>query len=122
MFRKFIILLAVAVFTFSCDHAQSQLDSAFSEIEYAEKNKKSLSDKEWADLKMMMEALESDFELNRDKYNDEQIKEYGKIQGRYTSLVVKKGLADFQETVKDLGKQMEGFIEGVNSDTITNKK
>jgi|LauGreDrversion4_2_1035121.scaffolds.fasta_scaffold11397_5 hypothetical protein len=121
MFRNFIVLFVVLLFVFSCNHAQSQLDNASSEIEYAEKNKKNLSDKELADLKIMMEALESDFELNRDKYDDEQIKEYGRIQGRYTSLIVNKGLADFQETVKDLGKQMEGFIEGVNSDTLKNK-
>jgi hypothetical protein len=121
MFRKIIILLVVLVFVSSCNHAQSQLDNASGEIEYAEKNKKDLSDKEWSDLNVVMKALESDFELNRDKYDDEQIKEYGKIQGRYTSLVVKKGLTDFQETVKDLGKQMEGFIEGVNSDTLKNK-
>ena len=121
MFRKFIILLTVTVFAFSCNHAQSQLDNASAEIDYAEKNKNDLSDKEWSELKITMKALESDFELNRAKYDDEQIVEYGKIQGRYTSLVVKKGLADFQETIKDLGKQMEGFIDGVNSDTIKNK-
>jgi len=121
MVRKFIILFAVLFFIISCNHAQSQLDNASGEIEYAEKNKKDLSNKDLADLKIMMEALESDFELNRDKYDDEQIKEYGRIQGRYTSLIVNKGLADFQETVKDLGKQMEGFIEGVNSDTLKNK-
>ncbi len=28
-----------------------------------------------------------------------------------------KGINDFQESVKDLGHQMEGFIEGIQSDT-----
>lgn len=121
MFRKIIILLLVVICVSSCNHAQSQLDEASNELEYAEKNKKELSDKEWTDLNVTMKALESDFELNRDKYDDRQIKEYGKIQGRYTTLVVKKGLNDFQETIKDLGTQMEGFIEGVNSDTLKNK-
>ena len=118
---KIIILLAVIVTVFSCNHAQSKLKNAIGEIEYAEKNKKTLSEKEWSNLKVMMEELESDFELNKDKYDDEQIKEFGKIQGRYTALVVKKGLSDFQETVKDLGKQMEGFIDGIKSDTLNNK-
>jgi hypothetical protein len=120
MIRNFIVVLAIMLMLFSCNHAQSKLDNAADEIEYAEKNKKDLSEQDWADLKMMMEELEADYELNKDKYNDAQIREFGKIQGRYTALVVKKGLSDFQETVKDLGKQMEGFIDGVKSDTNSN--
>ena len=97
---------------------QSKLDTALSKIEHAEKYKSQMSSEDWTNLEVMMDDLENDLELKRDKYNDEQIKEFGKIQGRYTALVVKKGLSDFQETIKDLGTQMEGFIEGVNSDTI----
>jgi hypothetical protein len=65
-----------------------------------------------------MQELESDLEQNRDKYTDEQVKEIGKLQGRYFALAVKKGINDFQESLKDLGSQMEGFIQGINSDTL----
>jgi hypothetical protein len=39
------------------------------------------------------------------------------LQGRYFAVAVKKGFNDFQESLNDFGNQMEGFIEGIKSDT-----
>ena len=110
----FIIFLLV-----SCNRIQSKLDKAATEIEYAELNKKEMTANDWANLDTMMTHLENDFHLNRDKYNDEQVKEIGKIKGKYTALIVKKGFNDFKESIKDFENQMEGFIEGM-SDTTNN--
>jgi hypothetical protein len=69
-----------------------------------------------------MLELESDLEQNKDKYTDEQVKEIGKLQGRYFAVSLKKGINNFQESLKDLNNQMEGFIEGIKSDTNNNNK
>jgi uncharacterized protein YceK len=114
------ITLALLIFiTFSaCNNVQSKLGKAEKEIEYAEQNKDAMAEKDWTALEKKMEELESDLEHNREKYTDEQVKEIGKLQGRYFAVAVNQGINDFQESVKDLGNQMEGFMEGIKSDTL----
>ncbi len=116
MKQTFLLLVYLIVLS-SCNNVQSRLDKAEKEIEYAEQNKKEMTANDWSALEKKMQELESDLEQNRDKYTDEQVKEIGKLQGRYFAVAVKKGINDFQESVKDLGNQMEGFIEGIKSDT-----
>ena len=61
-------------------------------------------------------------ETNRKNYTDEQVKEIGKLQGRYAAILVKQGMDEFQGSLKDLGSKMEGFIEGITDSTnIKNK-
>jgi predicted nuclease with TOPRIM domain len=116
--RQTILLLGFLIALSSCNNVQSRLDRAEKDIEYAEQNKEDMTDADWFALEKKMQELESDLELNREKYTDEQVKEIGKLQGRYFALAVKKGINDFQESLKDLGNQMEGFIQGINSDTL----
>jgi uncharacterized protein YceK len=115
--RQTILLLIFFVALSGCNNVQSRLDKAEKELVYAEQNKEDMSNEDWTALETKMLELESDLEQNRDKYTDEQVKEIGKLQGRYYAVAVKKGINDFQESVKDLGNQMEGFIEGIKSDT-----
>lgn len=97
---KVLILGVISVLAFS---------SICSSCSKEEKN-------DWANLDTIMSHLENDFHFNWDKYNDEQVKEIGKIQGKYTALIVKKGFNDFKESIKDFENQMEGFIEGFKDD------
>ena len=115
--RQTILLLIFFVALSGCNNVQARLDKAEKELVYAEQNKEDMSNEDWTALETKMLELESDLEQNRDKYTDEQVKEIGKLQGRYYAVAVKKGINDFQESVKDLGNQMEGFIEGIKSDT-----
>lgn len=120
--KQTILLLGFLIALIGCNNIQSKLDSAEKEIEYAEKNKDAMSEKDWSALEIKIQELESDLEQNRDKYTDEQVKEIGKLQGRYFAITVKKGINNFQESLKDLGNQMEGFIEGFKSDYNNNNK
>jgi len=110
-----LILLAI-----SCGSPQSNIDRVSTALEDAEQQKEELTQDDYDGLELKMEELKNDLEVNRKNYTEEQIKEIGKLQGRYTVLLVKKGLIDFKESVKDLGNQMEGFIEGI-TDTTKNK-
>ncbi len=120
--RQTILLLGLLIALSSCNNVQSRLDKAEKEIEYAEQNKEEMTAKDWSVLEKKMQELESDLEQNREKYTDEQVKEIGKLQGRYFAVAVKKGINDFQESVKDLGNQMEGFIEGITDSTQNKNK
>ena len=115
--RQTILLLVFLLALSGCNNVQSRLDKAEKEIEYAEQNKQEMTAKDWSALEKKMKELESDLEQNRDKYTDEHVKEIGKLQGRYFAVAVKKGINDFQESIKDLGNQMEGFIEGITDST-----
>jgi len=116
MIRLSLFLIFSFAF-FSCNNIQLRLDKVEKDIEYAEKNKEEMTSKDWTALEKKMHESESDLEQNRDKYTDEQVKEIGKLQGRYFAVAVKKGINDFKESLKDLNNQMEGFIEGIKSDT-----
>ena len=115
----FIAVFFTLIFA-SCNNAGSKINSCENEITHAEENAKNYTAEDWKKLEDKMDALQNDVETNRDKFTDEQIKEIGKLQGRYFAVAVKKGINDFQESVEDLGNQMEGFIEGI-TDTTKNK-
>jgi len=114
--KQIILILAVLLALSGCNNVQSRLDSAEKEIEHAEQNKIEMTEKDWSTLEKTMKELEIDLEQNREKYTDEQIKEIGKLQGRYAALIVKKGINDFQKSIEDFGNQLEGFIEGSKDD------
>ena len=103
-------------FLFSCNQPKSEIQSATKMIERAEQTNEALTKSDIEQLEKKMDQLQKNLDQNRDEYSDEQVKEIGKLQGRYTSLIVKKGINDFKKSVKDIGNQMEGFIEGM-SDT-----
>jgi tetrahydromethanopterin S-methyltransferase subunit G len=111
------LLLIIIITISSCNNVQSKLNNVEQGLEFAEKNKDDMTEYDWNDLDKKMQELESNLENNRKNYSDEQVKEIGKLQGRYATLLIKKGINDFQESVNDLGTQMEGFIEGITDST-----
>jgi len=112
---KFIFLI---LFLSSCNLSEHKIEKVNSIIENAEQNIDGLTKEDIEDLDLKIEELKYELEMNRNKYTDEQVKEILKIQGRYAALIVKKEFNTFKETVNDLGNQIEGFIEGIKSDTI----
>ena len=120
MRTKFILMAFILFILTGClgNGVQSKLDKALSEIEYAEKHKSQMTADDWSNLKVMIEELEADLVSNRNTYNKDQIKQIGIIQGKYTALVFKDNLDTFQESIKDIDSQIEGFIEGIQSDTL----
>ena len=72
-----------------------------------------MRDKDWDKLKLELKKLESDLENNRSKLSEDQIKQIGKLQGRYAAVLVRRELDNFKESLKDAGDQLDGFIEGM---------
>lgn len=111
--KNYVLLVFFFLGLCSCDIFQSTIDQAKSEIEYAEKNIEVMTTEDWSELEIKMQEFEIEFEQNRDKYSDEQIKEIGNLKGRYAALLFKKGMNDIKDSIKDVGDQLEGFIEGI---------
>ena len=116
----FLFLSFVYFLSISSNSPKSKIDRVSTAIKDAEQQKEEITQEDYDELELKMEELKKDLDVNRKNYSDEQIKEIGKLQGRYTVLIVKKGLIDFKESVKDLGNQMEGILEGI-TDTTNNK-
>jgi gas vesicle protein len=122
---KYTFYLIFTIFilsSLSCNRVQSKLNNASNQIENAQQNIKEMNSSDWSELKNTMTELEDHFESNKDNYSDEQVKEIGRIQGKYAALLVKKGINDFQESLKDLGNQVEGLVEGITDTTNTKNK
>jgi hypothetical protein len=119
-FKLLFFLTGLITLFISCGSPQSAIDKTSTMIERAEHNKDALTQSDFDNLELKMEELQKDLEVNRKNYTDQQVKEIGKLQGRYAALLVKQGINDFKESVKDLGNQMEGFMEGI-TDTTNNK-
>lgn len=119
MSRKitFISVVLFASFLFSCNQTQTKIKKASTLLEHAEQCKTNLSNAELDELKINMNELQSDLESNRKAYSEEQIKEIGRLQGRYAALLLKEGFNDIKESINDLENQMEGFIEGMTDST-----
>lgn len=77
---------------------------------------KSLSEEDWAALETQMAELERELSTNERGFSESQASEVRKLQGRYAALQLKKGVDEFQDALKGLGDQMEGFIEGLKAD------
>jgi hypothetical protein len=122
LFIPFTIVASVFILSTSCNQSQSKIDKMSKIIEHGYQNKNNLTQSDLDKMELKMEELEKDLEINRNNYTDEQVKEIGRLQGRYAAILVKKGITDFQESVKDLNNQMEGFMEGITDDTTKTQK
>jgi hypothetical protein len=116
--KRIIIVIVSINLIMSCSTAQSNVDKAESAVVFAEQNKNEMSAEDWSNLEMKMAELENEIELNREKFTTQQLNEIGKLKGRYAALILKKELKNIQSSLKDLSNQMEGFIEGIKSDTL----
>ncbi len=76
-----------------------------------------ISKKSLQEIAYRIDEIDSSIEINRSAFTSDQLREFGNLKGRYAALLLKKGINDFQESVKDLGNQMEGFIEGITDTT-----
>ena len=114
MYKYLATLIFFLLFSLvSCNRTESKISSADAELTHAEQSGTSLVKEDWEALEAQMEELQADLDANRSNYTDEQIKEVGKLQGRYTALVLKKGIKDLKESFQDATHQLEGFMEGI---------
>lgn len=108
---RFFLLSSLLLFI-GCNASQYKIRNATSIIESVENDITGISSEDWLELENVMQELDNDIKRNSDDFSAEQMSEVRKLQGRYVALVVKKGVNDLKESVKDLGNQMEGFLEG----------
>ena len=55
-------------------------------------------------------------ELEQYEYTDEQLKHIGKLKGKCTAVLARKKASDLKNSLHRIGKEAEGFIEGITED------
>ena len=53
-------------------------------------------------------------ELEQYEFTDEQLKHIGKLKGKCTAVFACKKASDFKNSLHRIGKEVEGFIEGIS--------
>jgi len=114
-------LLLVALMLSACNYQQIQIDQATKALDNAETNYTRYTDDDWLKLETSIEALDQDLTINKKSYSEQQIAQVRKLQGRYAALLLRKGYEDTKGMIRDFGKQVEGFIDGIKKDTTIKK-
>jgi hypothetical protein len=111
----------VFVIISACSSNQSKIDNLREHLVSMERDSNNITADNMNQAEQEIALLDTEIVNNRSKFTQEQILEFGKLKGRYAALLVKKGLNDFKESVKDFGNQVEGFMEGITDSTDKNQ-
>jgi septation ring formation regulator EzrA len=114
----YIITTYLIFFLYSCDNVKS-VDARLSHyVEQIAQSKSNMSESDWNQADLKIEAFKNEIENNRLNLTEAQILDANKAIGRYTGLRLKNGIKDLGNQLKDLGGQIEGVINEL-SDTPT---
>ena len=75
-----------------------------------EKNHKSYTDEDWAEVAQEYAMLKAEFEEQEN--SKEELKEFARQKGRINGYMTKKTLKKFGKKVENLANELEGSIEG----------
>jgi len=110
----FLILLLIGLS--ACNGPDRKISKIDDQLTAIEQDTSSINEEDWNALEASIAELEADVKTNRKEYTDEQLKEIGRLQGRYTRIAIKRGLRDFRIGREDFSKQAEGFLEGLTEE------
>ena len=108
--------LAVAMCAFALSACSSLPEKIVDFVEDTESKCDSFDEKDWETNQKEYEALINDLQENYDSYTDEEKKEVGRSIGRYTKLVMKKGMKQLEDLGKNFAPAIDGFFESLTED------
>jgi hypothetical protein len=121
MKKKTITILGIFIFASflfsSCQTKEERVINKFESLaERVDKNSETFSDKDWEEVLNEYETLHD--EAMNCEFNEEQLKEVGRVDGLLTGVITREGSKklgrDLGRYMKE-GKQiMKGFLEGFN--------
>ena len=71
--------------------------------------------KDWNLSKSEYKAFVEEYKANRDTYSQEEKEAINIAIGRYNGLLIKHGMEDLGESIKDFGERIPSFLEGFKS-------
>ena len=111
--NKLNVFLAAIAFSLgfsSCETSKTPIEHLSSLVEQVEDKYDEFTEDDWEKILSEYEQIEED--LSKYEYTDDELKEIGKLKGRIYAKMTKNALKDFSKQIEDLGKQIEGGVEG----------
>ena len=104
------ILVSFGLAVTGCGSYQVEIDKAVATLKTMEAQEHHLTSDELEALELQMTELNAHVAAHREDYTEEQLREIGRIQGRYTAFKMRKA---FREATEDFKNQVEGFVDGL---------
>ena len=83
-----------------------------------ETNYQTFTEEDWKTKEIEYEKFIGEkYEQFQAQFTDEDQQNIGKLKARYFKIVLKTGIEQLENDIKKGAKQLEGFIEEINSDT-----
>ena len=113
------LFLIVVIGLVSCTAISSKknLNNLESIVTRAENNYKTYSEEDWVKSDKNFDEVSTKILSNNSDYSKEQLDKTHLLIGKYEGLKMKGGLNIFKETLKGLGKQIEGAVDVLTDTT-----
>lgn len=109
-----VIICTIALFAFPCCSSplSSRLNDYVNEVESTCQN---WTEEDWELSQEEYATLLEEYELNYDSYTQEEKDAINKAIGRYNGLLIKQGIDEAGNILKELGERLPSLIEGFMS-------
>ena len=112
-FRAIIIcILTLIAFTCCSSTLSSRMNEYVSEVEASCQN---WTEEDWELSQEEYAKLLEEYELNYDSYTQEEKDAINKAIGRYNGLLIKQGIDEAGNIIKEFGERLPSLIEGFMS-------
>ena len=105
--QLFAFLLTIL---FSCSNSTTPINDLENLVDKIDDPNFSLTEDNVEDI--VAEYAEIEDELAQYEYTDEELREIGRLQGKYVAKMAKIGLKNFKKYMEVFSKQLEGGLEG----------
>lgn len=107
---KVLLALITGMIVFSCKAPLS--DRMNNLVEEAEVSSSDWTERDWELSQEEYEKLCREYEENYDKYTKEERDAINKAIGRYNGMLVKRGLQDAGNAIREFGEHIPSMVEG----------
>ncbi len=116
----FAVVMTMLTAMVSCSTPQSTISDLETLVDKVEKNRKEYTEEDWEKILKEYSAINEDLKDN--EYTDEELKEIGRLKGRYVGLLTKSAMKVAGSQLKTLFKQFEGGMEGLGEELNASSK
>lgn len=109
--KKILILLVGILSLASCDPAEQAFKDFEKFIENLEQNAATFTKEDWDKASLKYETIEKNISMQ--KYTYEQLREIGRLKGRYTVQRTKYSIQKSKQNVNEFFMEAEGFMQSI---------
>lgn len=113
--KQFLAIIAISSFMLLCS-CSSPLSSRMNEyVTEVEATCQNWTEEDWELSQEEYATLLEEYELNYDSYTQEEKDAINKAIGRYNGLLIKQGIDEAGNILKEFGERLPSLIEGFMS-------